>query len=294
MPGANDCVKPDLTFMVPGFSKCGTTMLCALLSEHPDVFIPSIKESNFFLLDDYEQQWPHYTQLFSGRTTETAAGEGCTMYSAHEHEQRVRERILALYPDMKFIFLARHPLKRIESSYREFHHSGLNFAINTPYGLANAMRELPALINDTQYFKRIQNYRDHVGDDRILVVFLEDLVADHVTVMKQCFRFLSVSEAPAESMLLSKHNSGEEKLYDSKLLRWMRLKPSIGFKIAKLTPDQQNFYLYWLGLRRRFKHPIQWDADALQRVKQEISADAQAFLHYYGKSPDFWKGLPAA
>lgn len=286
--------KVKLTFMVPGFSKCGTTTLCSLLNEHPSIYIPAIKEPNFFIRPDFSKHWDEYNANFASLVTETEVGEGSTAYSAHEHEAGARERILALYPEIKFIFIARNPIKRIESSYREFHHSGLNYATNTPYGLGNAMRELPAIIEDTKYWARISNYRDYVDDGRILVVFLEDLVADHVAVLKRCFAFLGVSEAPAERILLSKHNAGEEKLYDTKLLRWLRLRPETGFKIAKLAPQQQNFYFYWLGLRRKFKSAIQWDDEALGRVTHEISADALHFLKQYGKPADFWKGLTVA
>jgi len=288
----NRSVNPDLKFMVCGFSKCGTTTLCDLLSSHPAIYIPRIKETNFFALPDFEGKWDEFRAHFAPMQPRQIGGEGTTRYSAYEHEKISRDRILHYFPDMKFIFIARHPKKRIESSYREFHHSGINFALNCPYGLKKAMQELPALVQDTKYWQRIQNYRDVVGDNRILVLFLDDLEKDYKSTLIKCFRFLSVDPQHAEKISMVKKNSKEEKLYDSKLLRWMRLKPFWGFKIAKLTPDQQNKYLYWIGLRRKFKKPLTWDADALEIVAQEITGDSEQFLTFYGKPKNFWDDMP--
>jgi len=39
--------KPD--FIVVGAAKCGTTSLFHYLNQHPNIFIPSVKEGRFFL-----------------------------------------------------------------------------------------------------------------------------------------------------------------------------------------------------------------------------------------------------
>lgn len=285
---------PNLSFMVAGFSKCGSTTLCAMLNRHPDIYIPEIKETNFFTYEDYPKRWQEYQLHFRSINSETTVGEGTTLYSSHEHEQDARRRILAEYPDIKFIFIARDPFKRIESSYREFHHSGINFAINAPYDLSRAMEELPALIEDSKYWDRISNYLAFVPDKRILVVFLEDLIEDHHAILRRCFSFLGVPEFYAESISLDRLNNGGRKLYDSRLLRWMRLQPSIGFKIARLSPEQQNFYFSKIGLRKRFKTPLFWDASTIEHVINEVKSDSEKFLRYFGKPDNFWKFIPSA
>jgi hypothetical protein len=53
--------KPNL--FIAGFNKCGTTELCDYLSQHPDIFLPFVKEPNTF--------WdlPKYPPYFSGDRT---------------------------------------------------------------------------------------------------------------------------------------------------------------------------------------------------------------------------------
>lgn len=282
-------IAPILHFMIAGFSKCGTTTFCALINKHPDIYLPEIKETNFFLYADYMQRWPELQAHFRSLRNETVVGEGTTMYSAHEHEKDACDRILASYPDIKFIFIARDPIKRIESSYREFHHSGINFAIDAPYGIGNALEELPALLEDSKYWERINTYRKCVPDDRILVVFFEDLIEDHISVLERCFDFLGVSSVDKDKFSMEKRNTGKEKLYDSRLLRWLRLHAFTGYKIAKLSSDQQNYYFSKIGLRKRFTTPLKWDRASIVRVKEELGYDAEQFLLYYGKPKEFWE-----
>ena len=45
---------PQLDFAVIGAGKCGTTSLYHALRAHPEVFLPSVKETNFFALRGLE------------------------------------------------------------------------------------------------------------------------------------------------------------------------------------------------------------------------------------------------
>ena len=56
--------KVKIDFIVPGFSKCGTTTLCALLDLHPRVFIPEIKEPWYFSHPEFETQHEHYDEHY--------------------------------------------------------------------------------------------------------------------------------------------------------------------------------------------------------------------------------------
>jgi len=37
-----------LDFLIPGFAKCGNTTLCTLLGEHPEIFMPKVKDFRLF------------------------------------------------------------------------------------------------------------------------------------------------------------------------------------------------------------------------------------------------------
>ncbi len=279
-------VKID--FLVPGFSKCGTTTLCALLAQHPQIYIPELKEPWYFSSNDFPRRQADYIQHFSPALPGQLLGEGSVSYSGHEKEDVSVERIRENNPDCRFIFIARHPLRRIESSYREMHHSGVKFGLNAPYSLADNLELFPQMIKDSLFFERISKYVDAFGSESILVLFLEDVTRQPQQELARCFRHLGV-DPDFQIVQALRLNEGSSKLYDTRILRYIRSKPWSGFKLAKLDPEQQDRLLRPLGLRRPFKAPVQWDARSMAMVRESVLPDARKFLAAYGKPPDFWQ-----
>lgn len=279
-----------IDFLVPGISKCGTTTLCYLLSEHPEIFIPEIKEPHHFIRDDLASHRPLYEGLFAPAKPGQLLGEGSQMYCTVEFEELVSARVHQHNPEMKLIFSVRNPFKRIESSYREFHHSGPCYAVNAPFGIDDALTGLPALLGDSLYWQRLQSYRRHFRDDQILVVFLEDLQKDPQTTLKRCYQHLGVDDTyinPEASK--TQLNSGDEKLYDTRLLRFLRTNELTGYKLARLSIPTQDKIFRRLGLRRPFTKPIEWDSASRTRVVNTLKADMTEFLSYCGRPANFWK-----
>jgi len=280
-------VKID--FIVPGFSKCGTTTLCALLELHPDVYIPPIKEPWYFSHKRFETQHVCYDQHYAAAKPGQLKGDGSTDYTGYLREKIAAERILENNPDVRFIFIARNPKARIESSYREMHHSGITFGLNTPFGLSNCLNEYPQMVEDTLFWKRINTYRDLFGDDSILVVFLEDLKADRDTILRQCFDHIGLDMQRISLTDSVQLNAGEKKLYDTRFFRFLRTNPITGPQVAKLTGPEQDRIFGPIGLRREFGNtPMEWDDYSLEVFRREIVPDSLEFLKFYGKSASFW------
>lgn len=276
-----------IDFLVPGFSKCGTTSLCALLAQHPGIYIPEIKEPWYFSSSDFPRKQADYIQHFSPARPGQLLGEGSVSYSDSGKEDISIARIRDNNPDCRFIFIARNPLRRIESSYREMHHSGVKFGLNAPYGLAECLEVFPQMIKDSLFFERISKYVDAFGRESIQVIFLEDLTRQPQQEMEKCFRHLGVDSGfrVVDDLRL---NEGSSKLYDTRLLRFFRTRPWSGYKLAKLDPEAQDKLLRPLGLRRVFSKPVEWDASSLAMVRSRVLPDARKFLASYGKQADFW------
>ena len=278
-------VKID--FLVPGFSKCGTTTLCALLAQHPKIYIPELKEPWYFSSRDFPKRQADYIQHFSPALPGQLLGEGSVSYSGYEREDISIERIRDNNPRCRFIFIARHPLRRIESSYREMHNSGVKFGLNAPYSLADNLGMFPQMIEDSRFFARISKYLQAFGRESILVLFLEDLTDQPQREMEKCFRHLGVDPGFQVQQAL-RLNKGSSKLYDTRILRYIRSKPWTGFKLARLSPEQQDRILKPLGLRREFSKPVQWDDRSMAMVRDKVMPDARKFLEAFGKPADFW------
>lgn len=279
----------NLDFLVPGFSKCGTTSLCALLNQHPDIFIPDEKEPLFFIHADHLDKLGWYQGLFAAAPSHARCGEGSTFYSSVAHEIGSRDRIVAFNPDIKLIFIARDPIARIESSFREYHHSGPHFGLNTPYGLEAALDALPALISDSCFWSRLNNYRHKVADANILLVFLEDLKADPVSVMQRCFEFLGVDPSFRPGNPALRLNDGETKLFDSALWRYLRNASLTRHLMARIPVPVQDRFARPLHLRQPFDRPVEWTPGARRRVVTALRDEVRQLLDYAGKPEDYWQ-----
>ena len=73
--------KPD--FFIVGAPKCGTTALFRYLTAHPAVFIPEIKEPNYFCtdlpMDGRVATLNEYEALFSSAQPHALTGEASVM-----------------------------------------------------------------------------------------------------------------------------------------------------------------------------------------------------------------------
>lgn len=283
----------NLHFLVPGFSKCGTTSLCALLDQHPDIFIPDEKEPLFFIHEDHLDKLGWYQGLFAAAPATARCGEGSTFYTSVRHEHGARDRVLRFNPDIRLIFIARDPIARIESSFREFHHSGPNFGINAPFELEQAIDVLPDIVTDACFWSRLCTWREKVRDENILLLFLEDLNADAGAVLERCFRFLDVDPQFRIANPQLRLNEGEAKLYDTQLMRWMRTSSLLQKPIAQVSLQVQNRIGHGLGLRRPFAAPIEWSENAKRKVIAALDDEVNSLLAYAGKSADYWPRFTA-
>lgn len=280
-------VKID--FIIPGFSKCGTTTLCALLDLHPDVYIPPIKEPWYFSHKKFETQHESYDEHYADATIGQLKGDGSTDYTGYLREDVAAQRIYENNPDCRFIFIARNPRSRMESSYREMHHSGVTFGLNAPYSLGENLRLFPQMVQDTLYWERIGKYRELFGDEAILVVFLEDLKSDRNAILSQCLSHLGLDMTKLPDMQSINLNAGEKKLYDTLLYRFLRTNRFTGPKLAKLAGPEQDRIFAPLRLRRSFgKKTIRWDQYSLDIFREEVVPDSLKFLEFYGKPASFW------
>lgn len=107
---------PD--FIIIGAAKAGTTSLYKVLSQHPDIFMSSPKEPEFFARDDrYAEGIEHYARLFEGAAPAQLCGEASTLYSLSPLFPLTAARMRAHVPEAKLIYVLREPVARSYSYY---------------------------------------------------------------------------------------------------------------------------------------------------------------------------------
>lgn len=270
-----------LTFTIAGFSKCGTTTLSSALGQHPDVLLPTVKEPWFFSWDDYADNWSSYQEQFPDQSRYSAIGDDSTTYTAHQFARQTAERLHRHYPDLRVLIIARDPVDRIESAFRESHHSSHRYGVLTPFALSDALADSPGLVQDSRYWHCIAPYLEFFAAEQVRVVFLEDLVRDPAGTVAECLQFVGVD--PTQQDLTVPHlNVGSAKFRDTRLVRALRRSPGSRSVLAKVPFERQEEWLRLTRLRVPSNEPLEWDAASRDVLRTQVLPDAREFLDSFG------------
>lgn len=178
------------TFLVIGAMKAGTTSLHHYLRAHPDVFMSSVKELDYFVEHANWRRGPAwYARQFDGASGATAVGEASTAYTKFPTLAGVAGRIAAHLPNARLIYVIRDPIERIRSHYMHRVAAGSERAV-----LDEAVRRTPVYLNCSRYALQLEQYFEHFPRDRVLVVTSEDLRHSRAATMRRVFGFLEVDE----------------------------------------------------------------------------------------------------
>lgn len=184
-------------FIVIGAAKAGTTSLYHYLSCHPEVHMSPVKETNFFSEPTAGRPLPSwsvrsrakYEGLFQSALP--ARGEASPSYSLHPWRAGVPERISAVLPDVKLIYLVRDPVGRAVSHYLQRAAMG---AEHQPLNRALADVDEPShrYISGSRYATQLQQYLRHFPEDSLMVVDQADLLGARAETLRAVFDFLAV------------------------------------------------------------------------------------------------------
>ena len=132
---------PD--FIIIGAMKCATSTLHEQLAVQPGIFMSELKEPNFFSDDDqYAKGMEWYLSHFKSAEAKDLCGESSTHYSKLPTYPKTIERIAKYLPDVKLIYVMRHPIDRLKSQYiHEWSQKVISVEIN------QAIHQYPELID---------------------------------------------------------------------------------------------------------------------------------------------------
>ncbi len=186
------------TFLGIGGMKCGTTWISECLREHPEVFMSSPKELNYFSTKQYwdrGSEW--YLDHFGDAAGYRAIGEFSTSYirSSQTPPEKMIERIQGLLGHVRIIAAVRDPVARYVSNLKHFMREGRIPPIE-PVSLA-ALREYnekyPSLLQFGLLWDVIDLFRASFGPENVHVIAMEDCSHRPREVLRELYRFLEVS-----------------------------------------------------------------------------------------------------
>jgi len=212
---------PD--FFIVGHAKCGTTALYRMLGRHPEIFMPDVKEPQYFarnpagssgprtgaaLLEQTgrrEETLEQYLSLFAAAAPGQRVGEASTFYL---WSTRAAERIAAARPDARIIAILREPA----SFLRSLHLQMLQNEVEVERDLRTALaldeprrqgRMIPpqahwpaALIysDRVRYVEQLRRYEAVFPREQIQVLIYDDFRSDNEATVRSVLRFLDVAD----------------------------------------------------------------------------------------------------
>jgi hypothetical protein len=267
VPGA-----PLPNFLVIGAMKSGTTSLYHYLRAHPQVYMPELKEVDFFTTElNWGKGWRWYHRQFEDPPMEaTALGEASTSYTKHPRYPGVSERIAGYLPEAKLIYVVRNPIDRMRSHYQH------NVALGDERApIDEALLTNPAYLDCSRYSMQLERYLEHFERDRILIFSSEDLRHYREQTMRKVLAFLDVDPDVRLNTLNEEFYRTEERAAVPAPVAALRrglkrtFPRAVGLWRGRFVPD---------GVKRRLGRKVGSDAVASTTIGDAARAKLEAEL----------------
>jgi len=158
-------------FLIIGAMKSATTTLYDQLLQQPGIFMPELKEPNFFSDDpQYRRGADWYENLFEAAKPSDLVGEASTHYTKLPTYPQTVARMRKALDHPRLIYVMRHPVDRMVSQYV---HQWSEHEIRCD--IDEAVTRYPELAAYSLYAAQLQPYIDTYGKDAILPVFFDRL-----------------------------------------------------------------------------------------------------------------------
>lgn len=218
-------------FVIIGAMKSATSTLHEQLALQAGIFMSDPKEPCYFSDDPmFERGLDWYAALFADSDADELRGESSTHYAKLPDHPHTVERMQGLLPDVKIIYVMRHPVDRLVSHYI---HLWTEREVDVP--IDDAIDQKPQLVNYSRYAMQLEPYVEAFGRDRILPVFFDHLRTHPQQALETVCRFIGYDgDVIWNEATLS--NVSAERLRRSKFREAVRSTPI--FPLArKLVPD---------------------------------------------------------
>jgi len=195
-------------FMIIGAMKCATSTLHEQLALQPGIVMTEPKEPNFFSdNEEYQRGMDWYLSLFTEAQATDICGESSTHYTKLPTYPETVSRIAAEFPELKFIYVIRHPIDRLVSQYiHEWTEGVISVDIN------EAIDQFPQLIEYSLYTRQLAPYFQQFGQLMVLPVFFERLLTESQSELERICGFIGYGDVPRWNFDLDAQNVSQERI----------------------------------------------------------------------------------
>lgn len=282
---------PD--FLLIGAARAGTTAIYSYLRQCPEIFMPRVKEPNFFAFEDEAlacagpgadyinnsvTSLAAYRDLFAAAPANAITGEASPLYLyAPKAAGRVRHHI----PDARLVVVLRNP---VEQAFSHFLYAtkqriepltDFTAALHSePDRLAQNWQPLFGYSSFPRYADQMARYLALFPRDQILIRLYEDFQTDPNTLMQDILRHIGVSSGFRPDMA-QKPNAGgvpKNRVFQDFLMKSNPITRAIGLVVPHEVRLRLRDRLASLNLKREADMPPEARALLLDRLGEQIRA----------------------
>ncbi len=299
--------KPD--FFIVGAAKSGTTAMYTYLKQHPEIFMPEVKEPRYFG-DDLCDRFPHfklfyrpteqeYLSYFADAKNEKRIGEATPNYLT---SQTAAREIKEFNPSAQIIIMLRNPIDVLYAAHSQTLYDGTENICDFRIAIETGQEERRRLAGksnrsfvDKYYYRelvkfteQVKRYLDVFGRDNVHIIIFDDFKADTAGVYKDTLRFLDVDDSFEPEFKVINPN----KVVRSKALRdFLRDPPLVVRKIGKrLVPKplrQQIMKGFWrLNIKYVPRPPM--DPELRRQLQEEFKTEVEKLSELLGRDLTHW------
>ncbi|NIK90867.1 sulfotransferase [Mangrovimonas sp. CR14] len=210
--------KPNLNLFVVGAAKSGTTSLYNYLNQHPDIFLPKVKEPNYYSSIDSEDPLVYsppkkdvfyHNKIINDENTYFSLFENSYDYEitgdcspSYLWDKTAAKKIFADFPNAKIVIILRDPIMRTFSHYLMNLKNGVEKDPDFLSALKRDAKEFPKVWGDgkvflykelSMYYDQVKIYLEVFKKENIKVIIYEEFFSDIELGLSELFNFLKIS-----------------------------------------------------------------------------------------------------
>jgi len=300
--------RPD--FFIVGAPRCGTTSLYTYLRQHPQIFMPEIKEPHF-LADDlnytslFMKSEDEYLKLFTGAAEGQRIGEASAWYL---YSRKAAGRIRGFSPDADIIIMLRNPADMMYSLYNYFTLTGREDAPDFAAalyaekarmsGASGAPDSLYPFPVEFLFYRKVaavtsqvRRYYEVFGRDKVMCIKFDDFTSATEDVYRKVLEFLGVDPSflPLDFLSVNPARTRRTKKTGSVLTK-NRFSKSILRRLAPYPGNSRLFRLVnaWGRTQYTYHTPPPMDPEMRDALARELEPEIRGLSEMTGKDLSSW------
>lgn len=296
---------PD--FFIVGAPKSGTTAMYTYLKEHPDIFMPQVKEPSFFNTDFYSPSFirskEKYISLFAEVQHESRIGEASPWYL---YSKKAAAGIKEMCDCASIIIMLRNPVDMIYSLHSHYLYNGsedikdFQLALEAEAERKNGLNYPNSVIKKTtfiekffyrevgKYSEQIERYMGCFSKNNIYIIIFDEFKENPAKAYKELLQYLKLEDNFQPNFEVVNANKNVKSKRIQNILNYP---PDTARLIGRsLIPSQVRHTLYKSikAFNTRYQPRIQMDSELKRSLKAEFAPEVEKLSKLLNRDLSHW------